>query len=574
MNNPEEILAAHASNRLLATISASSHDQFDALACTLSDLHNAQRLDFLSACRSNQLDGLTGPPFFVLQQVFCRTLPKLNCTIYDAATTCNMLFAKAGRDVMADSVHEAFREWLRASRQRVEDGLELARSDTDNQVRITRLVLLEGARFDLKRFGEQALSMTYNQEEHLRLDAFRALGSMGVHRDERLLDAVISRLEEFIDPSVADDHCAIALEATLRMLDQGGDIVQDVAERALQRACRIDSPSLRHVIAVSLLQDRTSYSDRMVEDAFTAIKCADKHAPRTIEVIDSILYQLDLDVDRRLVLDVLASLLTYSEHPITLDALRLFRHKTTQIEPNVLGWYVVSLLLTGNPRLCLAAVRLLRADGEGGVLDVDLMLFDLDDKWLLYLARKVLGYCLSNMSGAAALMLACLRVVSDDERSCLEKLTLDYLLMNYPGALELMMANIGANDPARESVDRLSEQIAKYLDDIGRHGTCDAFRPSELARQLQGYRQADLFQTMWKEAEKQSVISQIVSRATVLYGTGTIAYLYEGESSDPHRQELSFSSFNQTIEIPRLEVLDPVGLRNAIHQFRFEAPPS
>ena len=60
----------------------------------------------------------------------------------------------------------------------------------------------------------------------------------------------------------------------------------------------------------------------------------------------------------------------------------------------------------------------------------------------------------------------------------------------------------------------------------------------------------------------------------MLYGTGTIAYIHAGQPGDPIRKEVPLGSFEQTMELPRLESIDPVGLHYAIYRFRTEAPPS
>ena len=81
-------------------------------------------------------------------------------------------------------------------------------------------------------------------------------------------------------------------------------------------------------------------------------------------------------------------------------------------------------------------------------------------------------------------------------------------------------------------------------------------------------------QGIQKKALRGSIVSQIAHQSVVLYGTGTIYYMHTNDGSRPHRQEASFGRFQQTIEIPRLRVFDPVGLDFALSRFRAEPPPS
>ena len=77
-----------------------------------------------------------------------------------------------------------------------------------------------------------------------------------------------------------------------------------------------------------------------------------------------------------------------------------------------------------------------------------------------------------------------------------------------------------------------------------------------------------------KQAEEKSVFSLVMHKATILYGTASIAYVYTDSDADPHRQEISMASHEHVAEFPRLDAVDPVGLRYTIHCFRSEPPPT
>lgn len=173
------------------------------------------------------------------------------------------------------------------------------------------------------------------------------------------------------------------------------------------------------------------------------------------------------------------------------------------------------------------------------------------------------------------MLMSCMRAVSGDLRGELEKTVFKYFLINYPNAIESFRNQISSpSDPARPSVERLSQEIGTYLKRLGQHGLCDAFRPSERERQLQHYRLSDTMDKIQREAFKRSIISKIAHRSLVLYGTGSINYVEVGDESQPRRQVSSFSSVTQAYEIPRLNVLDPVRLDFAIRSLRTEPPPS
>ena len=269
----------------------------------------------------------------------------------------------------------------------------------------------------------------------------------------------------------------------------------------------------------------------------------------------------------------LSNLLGREDNAIEFDALDNFRHCIGKGKGEVLGWYAVSFLLTGDKKLCTVAVEILPYNETRDELDTDLGVFALTPPWVAFLTRKILGYCLHKKESSAALLLSCLRAASDSNRAEIEDLIYDYFLMNYLTAIELFENAISKNDPARESVRRLSLKLKSYVDALSVFDICPAFRPTERERRLQHYKQEDFWRNIRKQAEENSVMYSLVHKLTILYGTASISYLYTDGSAAPQRQEIPMASHEHIVEFPRLDVLDRVGLQFAQFRFRLESPP-
>ena len=162
----------------------------------------------------------------------------------------------------------------------------------------------------------------------------------------------------------------------------------------------------------------------------------------------------------------------------------------------------------------------------------------------------------------------------ESNRAEIEDLIYDYFLMNYLTAIKCFESAVSEDDTARESVNRLSLKLKSYLNALSKIGKCSAFGPTEREQQLQRYRLEDLGRNIQRRAEKSSVFSFLAHKATILYGTASIVYMYPDDSSAPQRQEMSMASHEHAVELPRLEVIDLVGLSYAIHHFRSEPPPT
>ena len=568
----EAILAAASAESLLSMIASVPYEQTDQLADELADLHNDGRLDILEVFRSDELPS-ADPTFFRLQQAFCLTLPRIRCAVAEAAATCQVLFEKGGVDLAAGQVYDSLLNWLQLSPSRPDEGLSFVRSDLDKQTGITRHVLVAGATHDPEKYAEEALDLSRQPQPHIRQDALLALGRIAPEDGGSILDRITDRVDEVIESPESDHDAAIATRTALQLLDRFGERLVRVVEPLLIKACDKPKSVTRHAIAVGLHGGHGSYTEAMIDASFSAIRHVDRDAPATIQFIDVTLSQWDLAGDRQRVFRFLRQLLSNGDNAVDLEALDSFQHKLTNGPADLLGWYVVSLLLTGHHRLSLAARRLLPHEEVPTGLDIDLTEFALDSAWVPFLARKILGYCLAHKAGASALLLSCLRAVSDENRADLETLILSHFLLNYPGEIEWLEAAISANDPAEVSVKRLSSSLARYLEGLQRTGLCAAFQPNARELLLQAHRQADLARTIWKEAQQRSVMYQLVHRSVLLYGSASVYHVHADKGSDPQRQEMPLTSFNQEIDMPRLEALDPVGLQNAILSFRSEAPP-
>ena len=142
----------------------------------------------------------------------------------------------------------------------------------------------------------------------------------------------------------------------------------------------------------------------------------------------------------------------------------------------MLGWYAVSLLLTGDHRLCMAADRLLPYNQIRDGLDINLAPFSLTSPWILFLARKILGYCLMKKEATAALLPSCLRAIPEEKRPELDELVLHYFLINYISAIDWLEVAVSPTDRALQSVERLSRSLASYVHELERAGALPRIR--------------------------------------------------------------------------------------------------
>lgn len=573
MTDREAIRKAYKTGTLIDRVVETPCDQLATASEALSELHNKGEVNFLRACGSPVLKAFSRSSFSRFRRVFCQTLPKINCSAANAADTCERVSSHLPTNVAAGFIYDAFADWLHDSRTRIDDGLALVRSGTCTGGDIVRCVLLADAELDATKATAHALDLSKHADYSVRLSAVETLGRVVPRNDHGLILKVLKHIIHIVSDDVSDEETAGAVDSALRIHRRTGSDPGNQIHSILTKAGAKSTPVLRRTLAFSLPQQPGDSLNEIVTSMLSALEQTTNDETDTVDMLDSVLFHWDPYTHRYELFKFLRTLLTHEDHPVDINQFGSFQHKLGQEPGNVRGWYVVSLLLTGNHRLCVAATQVLKNTETGNALDIDLRSFSLTGPWILFLSRKTLGYCTSAKESAAALLLACLRTIPEEDRTKLEDLVFDHFLMNYWSAISLFEAEVVPGDPCETSVSRLASRLSDYLADLRRPGICAEFAPSARERQIQRENEQDMFRAAVEEAEEDSIVHTVARKSTLLYGTASVTHLHTTAGRPPVRQKVKLSTFEHTVEIPRLRVLDPIGLEYRLRILQAEEPP-
>lgn len=567
------ILSATKDGNLLQHLSTVRFDVIEPTSEALAELHNTGDLDLLSSLRHGQLRADGPHVFHKILELFRRTLPLIDCDVSDALAAVNSINRRLTDGGAAATAHEALHGWLEKQESRPKQALSLVLRDNPLDDAVLRVVLTVGGRTDPDAFTTQAVTLSRDTSPATRGAALFALGRIVPLDNDTLVARALRRLEQAVTTSASESETQAAVESALSLFERAPDRLASNIEPIVAAAAAKRSPSVRNALALGLLRHHAILSTHMIDAIFSALGHADLTELDTITNIDLVLYQWDIDADRDRICTLIQSLFTHRDNPLSVSHLDNFRHKLGEAEGQLLGWYVFSLLSSGDDRLCEAAAELLPYKEARPGIDIDLSATAPHPAWVPYLARKVLAYCLFKRECAAGLLLSCLRAVSDEHRHELEGDILDSFLINYLHAIEFFRTAVDAGDPAKRSVDFLARRLESYERDLERLGTCPSFAPSERERHLQAYRHRDFMQDVHKRAEQNSIFSFIAHKSILLYGSASVAHV-RGADGNTHRQEMRFAEHKHFFEFPRLSVIDPVGLHFRINRFKLERPPS
>lgn len=216
---------------------------------------------------------------------------------------------------------------------------------------------------------------------------------------------------------------------------------------------------------------------------------------------------------------------------------------------------------------CLAGVLTNLSDRESPPLRLDKGHLDaLGPADLLFLARRMMGYVHDrNQLTSLALSMLDSRDAKARIFPILRALLVDEVGYDYPGstveackAAAVSCASADATAFLSDVVDTL-EQIGKSFSDLPH---LNELRPPVRLRRQFALARAKQMSDSLKEAQKKSILRQIVTEIPIKAGKGT--FNYHNATYGPSMQ---MSSISHSIELPRREVFDPVG--NAIRLLGF-----
>ncbi|TAZ68262.1 hypothetical protein [Rhizobium ruizarguesonis] len=177
--------------------------------------------------------------------------------------------------------------------------------------------------------------------------ATMALGGYGDTPDDvraRAIDALVAKL-------AGSDQGARtnAVYPAARFISEGAGS-PELAE-ALEAIATDPLPDDRDQLITAFVQNRYSYPDRLRARTFELMKDASTENPAVLGLVDSALYDLDVQKDRRLIADIVAAIVDREENAASLGRFQSTIYKIREAGSGIRGWFFAQWLLCGEYRL-------------------------------------------------------------------------------------------------------------------------------------------------------------------------------------------------------------------------------
>ncbi len=523
-------------------------------------LHNSGQIDLLALTESAQFAALSGSMFFVRQHFFCEAIPQLQTPAQPLMRAVHALVAKGGADLAANVPNDAFRKWCAADPTRAQKIVSDAEAGDAQSIAFVT--------FALTALGDAALARSFvaKYSGERRLSALFALGRIKPS-DVKDAENTIGVLLPFVDEAFDEATRCNALMPALQVCELFPVLASIYLPRAVAAATVAATPGLLFNLAQSLWLHVKVFDRTSIKIALDALKATDPALGGVVDALDMALKTLMEATAGDLAQDFLTDILAADRSGFELEQFKSVKHDLARSDRDRLFKLLVRWLISGNPKLGAAAPQILTIGERAVPFDTSTAGLGLTGPDHLFLAYKTLGWLFTNEVVAASILVACLRGCDPVTAKDIGELLFDPLLVNYGGKACDYLRTIKKGDAAYTRVRAALKAGDAFVKGLQINPQIKELRPSEYQRSVERRHAHDLMRKVRKDAEKQSVLFNLVHRSTLLYGRRSVVFV-----QDPGKKRRSVNMDMHTIshsfELPRHEVVDPVGLSIMLLTFR------
>lgn len=529
-------------------------------------LATAGGIDLLSLIESGAVAAYSPTDFFTIQHFFTVALPDLDEPVPRMLAAVEALVKQGGADLAANRPNGALKEWLRKDSGRAEAIVTLATAGD--------AVAAANLTFALEVLGDPARARAFLGSIDMRIRA------SGLTALSRMADPdPASRLESIrlIGQALGDGDdemlCANAIVAVLAIAGQDSASEAEPGVAVLRAAVGTRGDGVLNRAANALWANDAAVRPQILAVLLDALEDVNPKHKGTLDELDLGL-KAALDAGRGTeVLDFLAALLVKNRGQLEVGVFHSVWNTLVFGPHDALSRWIVAWLLSGETALGAALTEVLSQVERGGTaLSLDRTALPSSAAELGYLSRKAVGWFMLQPHLATAVLIAVLGVCDVETARSVAGLLAHPILRNYPDMREALSA-IPAADPAKRWTDAATKASEHYLAALQAMPDIPELRPSEHNRRIHHLHQADEMSAAHKAAQAKSVFMSLVRRSTLLYGVRSLTYVEDLDGGERRPLEMELGKHEFSMTLPRLDMLDPIGLQLMLIQLRGEPRP-
>lgn len=556
--SPDEIVRLYKSGDLLAELARphqTGHGKSNLLAQHCVALHNKGDIALIALVKQPSFAALETHKFFNVFQLYADAIPDLDSEAAPLMECCKILIERAGSDGVSNLPNVAFRAWCHSNPGKAAGVIADARAGDDLAKRFATFALqaandIGGAVDFVKVFSDDR-----------RLAGMTALGGM-VFPDGQSAQMAIATLEPFVADGNDDPVRLNALMAAFEVLKKHGDA--GAAQRLVDSAAKASGPMTLHGLAVVVWLHHATLDSSTIRTALAALQSVDPQHLGIVREIDFGLRQLLGTKDEGLALDYVTTKLQDSQ--LKLENFPTVAHELAEGDAERLFRLIVRWFLSGSLALCNNVNDLVGLDEESA-FNTTAAPLNLTPEQQVFVCRNAVGFLFIKPVVACSIIVAVLRADEKAITDTVADLLFDPILLSYGGDAKDYLEGIAKADTAYRAVRKALVKNKAFYAGMKAAGIVKELQPSERQRDVVRQMFHDEMQTARKRAEGKSLLLNLVQRSTILYGNRSRTYVTDG-GGQQRAIEMELKPIGASFEMPRRDILDPVGLDYMLRVFR------
>ncbi len=520
-------------------------------------LHNKREIDLLAVAHTPAFAAIQGHDFFIAQHFYCEAIPKLNAEAWALMACCSSLIKQAGRDGAATQPNGAFQRWCAVNPELTETIVRQA-GQGDEQAR-------QFATFALRSLNDvnKAIAFVDSFTDDRRLSGMTALAGMR-YADSGEAYKTIAILARFVADSCDDNTRLNALLAAFDILKSHPNAL--LARALVEAAAKGAGPVTLHGLAQVIWLHHKQLDGASADIALQALRQVSSKDLGTVNILDMGLHALLGTANEGPALDCLTGVL--QDRSLTLANFGTTAQALSRDNPQRRYTLVMRWLLSGSFELCDNVSDLVGSDRDRP-FDATAATLNLTPVQQIFVAHKAIGYLFIKPVVCCSIIVSVLRTASPESVEPLADLLFDPVLVNYGRNAKDYLKSIPPTDAAYPAIHAALTKTEAFNDALNETGEIKELHPSDYQRNVVHQHTHDEMKHIHRLAESESVLLHLVHRSTILYGKRSLTYFSDSDGKQ-HAVAMDLKSFGTSFELPRHEILDPVGLDYMLRVFRVE----
>lgn len=536
-------------------------------------LHNDNRLNIVSEYNKlNNKSNTSKVDFFFCRCIFADILPFIKADIKEVLNCVKHLTLEAGNDLTASDLITPFGQFCKTNNS-CEELLDIGLNNIDEKFDCIALAIITGSELQLENYTEKAIVLCNHENKIIQKRAIFSLGRINYQSNDKLIDKVFTAIKTK-SSNCSEDFYPNILQTTLSLYKQKKDLEEQIIELC-STILKNEDAQLVHVVSEILFRDSKFLPRNIYNVLLKTLTKVNPNNTGTLDYIDYILCDL-LKSDIKEDLYVFLEELLIKNNKLSINIFNSFVHELVNNKKDILNLLVTRWFLSRRIVLGRAVAEIIKNSVDKNVyLTIDKkQLENLPEGICLFLARKACGWLFIEFISAVSFIISLIDISTDEEVEDISSLLFNPLLISYPYNIKEYFEDLFQKDISERTakvINNLLVQQELFFKNLNDHKSVSELKPSLSQRTQYNQYHLKLMGNAYKEAKKKSIISQLVTRRTILYGNCSIFYRDNNSGgSNKTREIMPFHYYSHSVAYPSLALLDPHNLNYDLRIFKVE----